>query len=92
MKFVYFWFLATLERHQYFFWLPRFFSILLIPGFIFDIEILVLFQAILLMHASLGLEVILEDYIHIEVIKLQYTSLVKLFSILLVNLNILYLL
>nr|NP_049305.1 succinate:cytochrome c oxidoreductase subunit 4 [Porphyra purpurea]P80479.1 RecName: Full=Succinate dehydrogenase membrane anchor subunit; AltName: Full=Succinate dehydrogenase, subunit IV [Porphyra purpurea]AAD03108.1 succinate:cytochrome c oxidoreductase subunit 4 [Porphyra purpurea] len=80
------------KKKLYFFWLPRLFSLLLVPGFLFDIEILFLFHPIILLHASLGLSVIIEDYIHIETIKFQYLSLIKLLLVLLINLNILYLL
>nr|YP_009132725.1 succinate:cytochrome c oxidoreductase subunit 4 [Bangia fuscopurpurea]AKA66490.1 succinate:cytochrome c oxidoreductase subunit 4 [Bangia fuscopurpurea] len=92
MKFIQTFLFAILTQKLHYFWLPRFFGLLFMPGFIFDIEILLLFQALILLHASLGLEAILEDYLHVEVIKYQYLSLVKLFSILLINLNILYLL
>ena len=92
MKFIQTFLSATLTQQPHCFWLPRFFGLLLLPGFIFDTEILLLFQALIFLHALLGLEAILEDYLHVEVIKYQYFSLVKLFSILLINLNILYLL
>nr|YP_009040892.1 succinate:cytochrome c oxidoreductase subunit 4 [Neopyropia fucicola]AIB08112.1 succinate:cytochrome c oxidoreductase subunit 4 [Neopyropia fucicola] len=83
---------AFIKKKSYFYWFPRFSGLLLIPGFLFDIDILVLFQSFILLHASLGLEVIIEDYLHIEIIKLQCLSLIKVLLILLVNLNILYLL
>jgi|GEM_PF-2592073 len=92
MQFVQVFLYAIAKKKLYFFWLPRFFSLLLVPGFLFDMEILVLFQPVILLHAGLGLSAIIEDYIHIEVIKFQYLSLTKIFSVLLINLNILYLL
>lgn len=92
MKFVTTLTFAFVQKKSYFYWLPRFLGLLLIPGFLFDIEILVFLQSFLLLHVSLGLEAIIEDYLHVEIIKLQCLSLVKVFLILLVNLNILYLL
>nr|YP_006665878.1 succinate:cytochrome c oxidoreductase subunit 4 [Porphyra umbilicalis]AFC17781.1 succinate:cytochrome c oxidoreductase subunit 4 [Porphyra umbilicalis] len=92
MQFIQVFIQAVANKKLYFFWLPRFFSLLLVPGFFFDLEILVLFQPIILLHACLGLGVIIEDYIHVEFIKFQYLSLTKIFSVLLINLNILYLL
>nr|AMN87280.1 succinate:cytochrome c oxidoreductase subunit 4 [Pyropia endiviifolia] len=84
--------LAHKKKEASFYWLPRVFGLLLIPGFLFDIENFILFQSLAFLHASLGLETIIEDYVHIEIIKLQCLSLIKVFSILLINLNILYLL
>nr|YP_009159727.1 succinate:cytochrome c oxidoreductase subunit 4 [Pyropia nitida]AKQ53233.1 succinate:cytochrome c oxidoreductase subunit 4 [Pyropia nitida] len=84
--------LAAIKKEASFYWLPRFFGLLLLPGFLFDTESLILFQSLVFLHASLGLETIIEDYLHIEIIKLQCVSLTKIFSILLINLNILYLL
>lgn len=81
-----------MKKKSYFYWFPRFLGLLLLPGFLFDVEILVFFQSLILLHASLGLEVIIEDYLHLEIIKLQCLSLIKVLLILLVNLNILYLL
>nr|BED43652.1 succinate:cytochrome c oxidoreductase subunit 4 [Pyropia sp. Myanmar_A]BED43676.1 succinate:cytochrome c oxidoreductase subunit 4 [Pyropia sp. Myanmar_B]BED43700.1 succinate:cytochrome c oxidoreductase subunit 4 [Pyropia sp. Myanmar_C] len=83
---------SVLKKKDLFYWFPRFLGLLLIPGFIFDIEILIFFQSLVVLHANLGVEVIIEDYLHIEIIKLQYLFLVKVFSILMVGLNILYLL
>nr|YP_010925356.1 succinate:cytochrome c oxidoreductase subunit 4 [Neoporphyra dentata]WKD83562.1 succinate:cytochrome c oxidoreductase subunit 4 [Neoporphyra dentata] len=84
--------LVFMSKKAYFFWLPRVFGLLLLPGFLFDIEILILFQSLIFLHASLGFEVIIEDYLHVTITKLQYVSLIKILSILLINLNILYLL
>lgn len=92
MKFIKTLILAFMKKKSYFYWFPRFLGLLLIPGFLFDTEILVLSQSLILLHASLGLEVIIEDYLHLEIIKLQCLSLIKVLLILLVNLNILYLL
>nr|YP_010925380.1 succinate:cytochrome c oxidoreductase subunit 4 [Neoporphyra seriata]WKD83586.1 succinate:cytochrome c oxidoreductase subunit 4 [Neoporphyra seriata] len=92
MKFIKIFVLACEPKKIYFFWLPRIFGLLLVPGFLFDIEILILLQSLILLHANLGLETIIEDYLHITIIKLQYLSIFRTFSILLINLNILYLL
>nr|AHB34945.1 succinate:cytochrome c oxidoreductase subunit 4 [Neoporphyra perforata]AHB35393.1 succinate:cytochrome c oxidoreductase subunit 4 [Neoporphyra perforata]AHB35422.1 succinate:cytochrome c oxidoreductase subunit 4 [Neoporphyra perforata]AIB08081.1 succinate:cytochrome c oxidoreductase subunit 4 [Neoporphyra perforata]AIB08171.1 succinate:cytochrome c oxidoreductase subunit 4 [Neoporphyra perforata] len=92
MQFIKKFILAFTFKKAYFFWLPRIFGLLLFPGFLFDIEVLILLQSLVLLHAGLGLEVIIEDYLHITITKLQHLSLVKIFSILLINLNILYLL
>nr|YP_009048883.1 succinate:cytochrome c oxidoreductase subunit 4 [Wildemania schizophylla]AID57253.1 succinate:cytochrome c oxidoreductase subunit 4 [Wildemania schizophylla] len=83
---------AVLKEKNYSFWLPRFFGLLVVPGFLFDVEILVLFQAVIFLHASLGLEVIIDDYVHTKATKYQFLFLAKIFSILLVNLHIFYLL
>nr|YP_006234137.1 succinate:cytochrome c oxidoreductase subunit 4 [Neoporphyra haitanensis]AFH57648.1 succinate:cytochrome c oxidoreductase subunit 4 [Neoporphyra haitanensis] len=92
MKFNKTFILSSVSKNAYFFWLPRIFGLLLLPGFLFDIEILILFQSLIFLHASLGLEVIVEDYLHVIITKLQYVALIKMLSILLINLNILYLL
>nr|QYA17630.1 succinate:cytochrome c oxidoreductase subunit 4 [Porphyra crispata] len=92
MKFNKTFILSSVSKNVYFFWLPRIFGLLLLPGFLFDIEILILFQSLIFLHASLGLEVIVEDYLHVIITKLQYVALIKMLSILLINLNILYLL
>lgn len=84
--------ISITKKKAYFYWFPRFLGLLLIPGFIFDIEILIFLQSFITLHANLGLEVIIEDYLHIEIIKLQFLLLTKVFSILIISLNILYLL
>nr|YP_009040920.1 succinate:cytochrome c oxidoreductase subunit 4 [Pyropia kanakaensis]AIB08140.1 succinate:cytochrome c oxidoreductase subunit 4 [Pyropia kanakaensis]AIB08198.1 succinate:cytochrome c oxidoreductase subunit 4 [Pyropia kanakaensis] len=92
MHFIKDFFLTAQKKKTSFFWLPRLFGLLLVPGFFFDIENLVLFQSLIFLHASLGLETIIEDYLHVEIIKLQCVLLTRIFSVLLINLNILYLL
>jgi succinate dehydrogenase hydrophobic anchor subunit len=62
-------------------WLIRLTALLLIPGVFYDLEILVIIYSLIIIHAKLGLETILNDYIHDKVICLCFLFLVRLSSL-----------
>lgn len=62
-------------------WLIRLTALLLIPGAFCDPEILIMIYSLIVIHAKLGLETILNDYIHDKVICLCFLFLIRLSSL-----------
>lgn len=59
-------------------WLVRFSAMLIVPSIIFDFEVVFLIQSFLIVHAKLGLESVVNDYIHNITLKLLYLVLLRI--------------
>nr|AYR06688.1 succinate:cytochrome c oxidoreductase subunit 4 [Rhodogorgon sp.] len=59
-------------------WLLRLSVLILIPVFLIDLEIIFLFYSFVFLHISLGLRVIINDYVHNEKLKCLFLVLNKL--------------
>nr|YP_010316746.1 succinate dehydrogenase subunit 4 [Batrachospermum sp.]UNB13399.1 succinate dehydrogenase subunit 4 [Batrachospermum sp.] len=62
-------------------WLVRLTALLLVPGVFYDLEILVMICSLIIIHVKLGLEAILNDYVHDKVVCLCFLFLVRLSSL-----------
>lgn len=62
-------------------WLIRLTALLLVPGIFYDLEILIMIYSLIIIHAKLGLETILNDYIHDKVTCSCFLSLIRLSSL-----------
>lgn len=62
-------------------WLIRLTALLLVPGVFYDLEILIMIYSLIIIHAKLGLETILNDYVHDKVTFLCFLFLIRLSSL-----------
>nr|YP_009441359.1 succinate dehydrogenase subunit 4 [Lympha mucosa]ATN23368.1 succinate dehydrogenase subunit 4 [Lympha mucosa] len=62
-------------------WLIRLTALLLIPGIFYDVEVLIIICSLIVIHLKLGLETILNDYIHDKIICLCFLLLIRLLSL-----------
>lgn len=62
-------------------WAVRFSAIFISPGIIFDFEIMFLLQSLVLLHAKIGLESIMNDYVHDTTVKLLYLFFLRILSL-----------
>lgn len=67
------------SSHIYIIWyFVRVSALLIILGFLFDLEILILTKSLFFIHIRTGLESIISDYIHSYVTQLLYMSFIRI--------------
>lgn len=66
--------------YLYSWWLIRVPVLLVIPFFFYDLEVLFLLSAFLVVHFSLGLSGILNDYLHNKTLKVFLITLIRLLN------------
>nr|YP_009515565.1 succinate:cytochrome c oxidoreductase subunit 4 [Kumanoa mahlacensis]AVK39537.1 succinate:cytochrome c oxidoreductase subunit 4 [Kumanoa mahlacensis] len=62
-------------------WIIRLSGLLMLPGIFYDFEIIVLIYGIILVHLKLGLESIVNDYIHDKATCILYLLFLRLLSL-----------
>nr|YP_009515588.1 succinate:cytochrome c oxidoreductase subunit 4 [Sirodotia delicatula]AVK39611.1 succinate:cytochrome c oxidoreductase subunit 4 [Sirodotia delicatula] len=62
-------------------WLIRLTGLLLVSGIFYDIEITIVMYSLIITHFKIGLEAILNDYIHEQLIYLYFTILIRFLSL-----------
>ena len=66
--------------YNYNWWLVRVSVLLLLPGFFYDIEIIILTISFLILHLRFGLQTIFTDYFHNKLAKASLFILIRLIN------------
>ena len=61
-------------------WLTRFPVLLIIPSFVYDIEILFLVSSFLILHLTFGLKTVINDYLQNKTLQVFLLILIRLLS------------
>lgn len=62
-------------------WIVRIPALLLLPGVIFDLEVLILLNSFLILHLTLGIKTILNDYFDNKTLQIFLLILIRLTSL-----------